>query len=181
MLFLTLMYVKLFTSVQYRWLFFLKVNTNDNKAVPWLRQLVVGLSLRRSEFGSGKSICGLWCTNWQCSSFFSEFFGLPCQYHSTVALHTHTQSGGWTIGSQVAADQIHNLTPLTWTTTKRQLLHKQKAYQQIEDVSQCQKFTISTSAYFHLFHTFIHKFHSIIIPSSLRQELEAVLVLHSYC
>jgi hypothetical protein len=31
----------------------------------------------------------LWWTKWQWDGFFSEFFGFPCQYHSTVALHTH--------------------------------------------------------------------------------------------
>jgi hypothetical protein len=29
----------------------------------------------------------------------------PCQYHSTVALHTHISSGGWTIGPVVATGQ----------------------------------------------------------------------------
>jgi hypothetical protein len=27
------------------------------------------------------------------TGFFSEFLGFPCQYHSTVALHTHISSG----------------------------------------------------------------------------------------
>jgi hypothetical protein len=43
----------------------------------------------------------------------------PCQYHSTVARHTHVSSGGWTIGQLVAAVQGHGLTPSIWTTTTR--------------------------------------------------------------
>jgi hypothetical protein len=35
----------------------------------------------------------------------------PCQYHSTVALQTHISSGGYAIGSVVAAVQRHSLTP----------------------------------------------------------------------
>jgi hypothetical protein len=35
----------------------------------------------------------------------------PCQYHSTVVLHTHISSGGWTICPLVAAVQRRSLTP----------------------------------------------------------------------
>jgi hypothetical protein len=43
----------------------------------------------------------------------TQFF--PCQYHSTMALHTHLSSRGRTIGSLVATVQTHSLTPSTWT------------------------------------------------------------------
>jgi hypothetical protein len=36
-----------------------------------------------------------------------------CQYHSTVALHTHVPPGKRTVGPLVAAIQRHGLTPLT--------------------------------------------------------------------
>jgi hypothetical protein len=37
----------------------------------------------------------------------------PCQYQSTVALHTHLYFGGYTIGPLVAAGQRHLLPPST--------------------------------------------------------------------
>jgi hypothetical protein len=40
----------------------------------------------------------------------------PCQYHSTVAHHTHVSYGGWYM-SMVAVVQRHTrITPSTWTT-----------------------------------------------------------------
>jgi hypothetical protein len=36
---------------------------------------------------------------------------LPCQYHSTIVLHTHISSGGWTVCPLVVAVQRHSLTP----------------------------------------------------------------------
>jgi hypothetical protein len=39
------------------------------------------------------------------SPYSSDF---PCQYHSTVALHTRILLGGWTIGPSVAAVQRHS-------------------------------------------------------------------------
>jgi hypothetical protein len=38
---------------------------------------------------------------------------VPCQYHSTVAVHTRVSSGGRTVGPLVAAVQRHSLTPPT--------------------------------------------------------------------
>jgi hypothetical protein len=43
---------------------------------------------------------------------------LPCQYHSTVILHSHLSPGGWTIGPLMVAVQRLGLTPSTWTTSK---------------------------------------------------------------
>jgi len=43
----------------------------------------------------------------------------PCQYHSTMAFHTHISSRIWTVGPLVAAVQRYRLTPskrITWTT-----------------------------------------------------------------
>jgi hypothetical protein len=36
-------------------------------------------------------------------------------YHSTMAVHTHISSGGWTIGRLVAPVQRYSLTSSTWT------------------------------------------------------------------
>jgi hypothetical protein len=36
-----------------------------------------------------QSMWDLWWTKWYWDRFYSEFLGLPCQYHSTVALKTH--------------------------------------------------------------------------------------------
>jgi hypothetical protein len=48
------------------------------------------------------------------AGFFSEFFGFPCQYHSTMALHAHISHGGRTINPLMAAVQRHSHTPWTW-------------------------------------------------------------------
>jgi hypothetical protein len=39
------------------------------------------------------------------------FLGFPCQYHSTVSLHTHTLCDGRKIGPFVAVVQRHMVTP----------------------------------------------------------------------
>jgi hypothetical protein len=49
------------------------------------------------------------------TGFSLSSWAFPCQCHSTVALHTHISSGGWTIGPFETAVQRHSLTPLTWT------------------------------------------------------------------
>jgi hypothetical protein len=45
----------------------------------------------------------LWLAKWHWDVVFSEFFGFPCQYHSTVAPHNHVLPERRTIGSLVAA------------------------------------------------------------------------------
>jgi hypothetical protein len=44
-------------------------------------------------------------TKWHWDRIFSEFFGFPCQYHSTVASRTHISSREWTRSQLVAAVQ----------------------------------------------------------------------------
>jgi hypothetical protein len=53
----------------------------------------------------GESVRDLWLKKWCWYRFYSEFFGFPCQYHSTVALHSHVSCGGWAIGSLEAEVQ----------------------------------------------------------------------------
>jgi hypothetical protein len=42
------------------------------------------------------SPCGIYGGQSGCllGQIFSEFFGLPCQYHSTASVHTHTHRLG---------------------------------------------------------------------------------------
>jgi hypothetical protein len=71
---------------------------------------------------SGQFLRDLWWTKWHWDRVFSEFFVVPCQYHSTVALHTHVSFLDWTIGLLVAAVQRHSLTPSTWTEQQQHVL-----------------------------------------------------------
>jgi hypothetical protein len=84
-----------------------------------LRRLVAGLSPRRPGFASGPYTWDLWWTNWHWDrvSLISSVFS--CHYHSTVTLHTHVSSGGWTIGPLVAAVQRRNLSSSLWTWYER--------------------------------------------------------------
>jgi hypothetical protein len=56
----------------------------------------------------GQSKWDLRWTKWHWDRFFSEFFGLPCQYNSIVSLHIYISSGVLTV-------QRHSLTPSAWT------------------------------------------------------------------
>jgi hypothetical protein len=89
-----------------------------SKGVPWLRQFVSGLSMRRPGFAPRSVHVGCVVDKVALVRFISEFFGFPCQYNSTVALRTHVSSGGWTIDPLVTAVQRHSLTPSTWTTVQ---------------------------------------------------------------
>jgi hypothetical protein len=52
----------------------------------------------------------------------SQLFAFSCQYHSTVAFHTHMSPGGWTIGPSVSAVQASshhidmNINVVVWST-----------------------------------------------------------------
>jgi hypothetical protein len=45
-------------------------------------------------------MCDLWWTKWLWDGFFSELFGFPRQYNSTVAVHTHISPGGGGVNSR---------------------------------------------------------------------------------
>jgi hypothetical protein len=55
------------------------------------------------------SPCGI-CGQSGTRAGFSEFFGFPCRYHSTAAVHTYISPGGWTTDLLVVAVQRHSLT-----------------------------------------------------------------------
>jgi hypothetical protein len=74
---------------------------------------------RRPGFASGSAVWYLWWTNWHWNRFCSEFFGFPCQCHSTVAVHAEILPGEWIIGLFVASVYRHIHTPSSWTTTPR--------------------------------------------------------------
>jgi hypothetical protein len=83
----------------------------------WVRQLVVGLSSWRLGFSPGSIHVGFLVDIVAVGQVFSSYSGFPCQYHSTVALHTHASPGEWTRGPLVAAAHRHSLTPSTWKAT----------------------------------------------------------------
>jgi hypothetical protein len=58
------------------------------------------------------SPCGIYDGRSGTGTVLLRVLQFPCQYHSTVPLHTHISPGEWT----VAAVLRHNLTPSTWTT-----------------------------------------------------------------
>jgi hypothetical protein len=59
-----------------------------DRTVPWLRRLFAGLSQQSPVFGPGILLVGFVVDRMAVGQVFSEFFGLPCQYHSTVSLHS---------------------------------------------------------------------------------------------
>jgi hypothetical protein len=64
------------------------------QAVPWFRRLVACLSQRRPGFSPGSVHFGFAVDKVALGQVqISEFFGFPCHYHLTVALHTHITWG----------------------------------------------------------------------------------------
>jgi hypothetical protein len=57
-------------------------------------QLVAGFSALRSMFEPWSVYVGFVVERWYCDRFYSEFLGLTCQYHSTVARRIHISSWG---------------------------------------------------------------------------------------
>jgi hypothetical protein len=81
--------------------------------VSWLRKLVAGLSPRKPGFAPGSVHVGLVVDKVALGQLFLRVLRFPCQYRSSVALHTQISPGKWTIGLLVASVQRHNLTPST--------------------------------------------------------------------
>jgi hypothetical protein len=77
------------------------------RVVPWLRRLVTGLSQQRPEFVPSSVHLGFAVDDVVQAQVFLQVLRFPCQYHSTVALHTHISTWGRTIGLIVAAVQRH--------------------------------------------------------------------------
>jgi hypothetical protein len=60
----------------------------------WNRWLVASLSLLRLGFAPGSVYVGFVVDKVALGQVSSEFFTFPCQYYSTMALHTHISSAG---------------------------------------------------------------------------------------
>jgi hypothetical protein len=76
-----------------------------------LRRLIANISRRHPEFAPG-SICGIYGEkSGSGKGFYLNSLGFPWQYHSTVVLHTHISSRGWTMCHLVTAVQRRSLTP----------------------------------------------------------------------
>jgi hypothetical protein len=60
--------------------------------VPYLRRLVAGLSPRRQGFAPRSIHVEFVVDKAALRQVLSKFFGFPCQYHSTVVLHTRISS-----------------------------------------------------------------------------------------
>jgi hypothetical protein len=91
--------------------------TCEFKAVPWLRRLVTSVAPRRPDFALGSVHVGFVMDKLALAEVFlpsSSVF--PCQYHFTVAPHTHISPEGWAIGPLIASVLRHSLSPSTWTT-----------------------------------------------------------------
>jgi hypothetical protein len=71
--------------------------------VPWLRWLVNVLSPRQPEFSPGSVRAGLMVNKVALAQVFLRVRWFPCTYHSTVPLHTHISSGGWTNSRHVCS------------------------------------------------------------------------------
>jgi hypothetical protein len=66
-----------------------------NKAAPWLRQLVAGLSPWRPRFAPGSVHVGFVVDKMAFGQVFSPSSSVfPYQYHYTMALHAHVPPGG---------------------------------------------------------------------------------------
>jgi hypothetical protein len=89
----------------------------------WLSSHVMTQAVRRQSlttevrFRAGVSPCGICGGESGTGTCFDPCsLAFPCQYHSTMAFHTHISPGEWTIDTLVATFQIHCLIPSTWTT-----------------------------------------------------------------
>jgi hypothetical protein len=83
-----------------------------------LRLLVADLSPWRFGLSIASARVGSVVDKVALGQVFSDFFGISCQYRTTMAVRIHVSPVGWTVGPLVAAVQRHSLTPLSWTSNK---------------------------------------------------------------
>jgi hypothetical protein len=78
------------------------ISEQKYKAMPWLRLSVTSLSLLRPRLTPGSVHKGFVALE---QVLIQVLWFSPCQYHSTMALHTHISPGGRTMALSVATVQ----------------------------------------------------------------------------
>jgi hypothetical protein len=79
------------------------------RTVPWLRRLFAGLSQQSPGFVPGIILVGFVVDRMAVGQVLSEFFGLPCQYHSTVFIHSihHLGMNNMSVSGSSSETQSH--------------------------------------------------------------------------
>jgi hypothetical protein len=81
-------------------------------AAPWLRWLVADQSPRSPGFAPDSTHMGFVVDKVALGQIFLRVLRVfSCQYHSTVVIHTHISSRGWTVCPFLAAVQRRSFTP----------------------------------------------------------------------
>jgi hypothetical protein len=87
------------------------------RAMPWLRRLVAGLSLRWPGFAPGQSMWDLWWTKWHWDRVFSEFFG----FSMSVSFHRPSQNS-YHLGVTHVRFAVNMSSVVFWVVTPRSLV-----------------------------------------------------------